>query len=306
MNVFKNIFKTRNTSKDKIQYLSGWEVTLDGQEHCRSFVKTQIVSEQTIKNIDTFIELTFGENDLLKQVKLYSDGAELTSGSLFDNLKIEEALGKFEYQDYPINNVYSLELSKTGLNYLGGEPTNNFEMPPSQCIGSFQYLGLISHQDTAFNWLPFDLHLVCPIYLDIDKVWLDYSNPLKPVIINKEEIDNVGSGYDDLKDDSFVIFEKKNFQSNKIKHLEYDIGLSGIPNWIQYPEIPFCPKSGKPMKFLLQLGDYAGVKVLKTNVNPEDDWYKTYFEEMNFWGDGDLFVFFEPETKIACYFIQNT
>ena len=60
------------------------------------------------------------------------------------------------------------------------------------------------------------------------------------------------------------------------------------------------------MRFLCQLQSSDDIKTKETNIKPEDDWYKQYFEKMNFWGDGDLFVFFHPESKIACYMIQNT
>ncbi len=61
------------------------------------------------------------------------------------------------------------------------------------------------------------------------------------------------------------------------------------------------------MKFLCQLKSEAGILVNETNIDHTIDLYDTnYFEEMNFWGDVDLFVFFHPGSKIACYFIQNT
>lgn len=86
------------------------------------------------------------------------------------------------------------------------------------------------------------------------------------------------------------------------------IGHTAVPNWIQYPDIPTCPKSNKTMKLLCQL-TYDGVDDIKTkltNVKPEDEWYKQYFENMNFWGDGDLYIFFEPESKVMCFIIQHT
>jgi hypothetical protein len=58
------------------------------------------------------------------------------------------------------------------------------------------------------------------------------------------------------------------------------------------------------MKFLCQLN--GGVTAKRTNVEPKNESYIQYYEELNFWGDGDLFVFFEPTSKVACYFIQNT
>ncbi len=302
MSFLKKVFSGMSNSNVKSQYLAGFEVQLDGGKHCNSFIKTQLIDKEIAKNLDSYVELNFDSDDLLIDAKLYSDGVRETSGHWFDNLKISEAIGKLKFRDLKSNQPYELEESDTGLSHLGGEIPEDFKVPDNKCPGSFQYLGKLSNEDQAFNWLPFELHLICPIYLDIDKVWIDYNDPQNPKIINKEEIENAGTAYDDLKDDSFVIFEQKKFRTIEVS--EY--GFAGVPGWIQYPEIPTCPKSKKTMRFLCQMGDYMSVKVSKTNVNPEDDWYKHYFEEMNFWGSGDLYVFFEPETKIACYFIQST
>lgn len=38
------------------------------------------------------------------------------------------------------------------------------------------------------------------------------------------------------------------------------VGFTGVPNCIQYPDIPTCPKSKKTMKFLCQLTDALEVK----------------------------------------------
>lgn len=61
------------------------------------------------------------------------------------------------------------------------------------------------------------------------------------------------------------------------------------------------------MKLLCQLTyDGIDIKTKRTNIQPKDEWYKQYFEKMNFWGDGDLYIFFEPESKIMCFIIQHT
>lgn len=177
-------------------------------------------------------------------------------------------------------------------------------MPDNKCVVPFQYLGYIDNQDKNFSWLPFKIHLTCPIYLNIGNVFLDYTNQNKPTIINREEVKNADTSYDDdLNQNSEIVFNE--MKISFIEDVEFSVtGHSGIPNWIQYPDIPICPKSKKRMKFLCQLN--GGVTAKRTNVEPKDEWYRHYYEELNFWGDGDLFVFFEPTSKVACYFIQNT
>lgn len=204
---------------------------------------------------------------------------------------------------------YSLVPQSGGINYLGGEIPSNFNIPENSCPGSFQYLGMLSNDDQAFSWLPFDLNLICPVYMNIDKVWLDYTDPQNPVIINVDEVNNLDSEYDDLKPGSVITYEKVKFNTQIAgAPLLGRIGLAGLPSWLQNEDIPVCPKTTSKMKFLCQL-EYrfdTEIKVQYTNVVNEDDWYKTYFETMNFWGDGDLYIFFEAKSKIACYFIQKT
>ncbi len=59
------------------------------------------------------------------------------------------------------------------------------------CIVPFQYLSFINNEDPIFNCLPFTIHLTCPIFLNIEQVFLDYTNPNLPVLINKEEVESV-------------------------------------------------------------------------------------------------------------------
>ena len=204
---------------------------------------------------------------------------------------------------------YALIRDLNGTSYLGGDIPEEFKIPENNCPGSFQYLGFLSKEDKGFSLLQHSLHLICPIYMNIDKVWLDYSNPLSPTIINLDEINTIDTAYDDLTDDSIIIYEKVNFVTTAIgASSNHRLGISGKPNWIQDEDIPKCPKTNEKMKFLCQIEyQYSDdIKTKYTNVSPEDEWYKQYFETMNFWSDGDLYIFFAPESNIACYFIQNT
>lgn len=60
------------------------------------------------------------------------------------------------------------------------------------------------------------------------------------------------------------------------------------------------------MKFVCQLTSWSDLKTEFTNVIAEDDYEQKLFEKMNFWCDGDLYIFMQPESKTVCYFIQNT
>lgn len=293
--MFKNLFKKQN-SKTKSIFLAGWEVHLNGDQQCENFMATQISSKGIVETLYSGIELVF-ENDKLVKAFDYEEGNKKER-----ELKVDE-IG-LEFKEFEENKILQLVEDDDGLHQLGGEIPNDFQLPENNCIVPFQYLGFIDNQDKNFTWLPFKLNLTCPIYLNIGNLFLDYSIPNKPTIINREEVENADTSYeDDLNQTSEIVFNEMKFSF--VEDEEFSgIGHSGLPNWIQYPDIPMCPKSGKRMKFLCQLN--GGVTAKRTNVEPKDEWYRHYYEELNFWGDGDLFVFFEPTSKVACYFIQNT
>ncbi len=280
-------------------YLAGWEVELNGDEQCQKFLETQVIDKETAHNIWSSMDLVFKDGNLIK-VYTFEEG-------LKSEKELEESEASFEFQELVPNQIYSLNQVAKSESYLGGETPTEFNIPKFEFTAPFQYLGKFSKNDEAFHWLPFDVHIAAPIYLNFDKLFIDYSNPLQPKVLDIEQLKQTGSSFDILHSDSEIVFDKVYVTTKK----EIDfvgMGHTGVPNWIQYPDIPTCPKSSKTMKFLCQL-KYDGVddiKTIRTTVTPENEWSKEEFEHMNFWGDGDLFIFFEPSSKIMCFIIQNT
>ena len=292
--MFENLF---NIKKTKNIYLAGWEVLLNGDQQCENFIATQITNKKTVKTLYSGIELVF-ENEKLVKAYDYQDG-----NRKYRKLKADEV--GLTYKKYKENKILKFVEDKNGMHQLGGEVPNEFKINEIEDLSiGFQYLGFISNEDNKFSWLPFKMHLACPIYLNFEFLFLDYSNPNKPKIINKEEINIVNTSYpENLNENSEIIFNEMKF--NYIESIEFEgINDGGIPQWAQYPTIPNCPISGKRMKFLCQLN--GGVTTNRTNIIPLNDWDRKYYEQLNFWGDGDLYIFFEPTEKTACYFIQNT
>lgn len=285
----------------KKQFLAGWNLSLNDSDECKRIMQTQVVTEADAVGIGTYIELTYDDNDVLAETVVYMDNEIEENEHINHNLLQHKPIGKFKYRELAPNVLYKLLEDANGVHHLGGEVPAGFTMPEAKLAVPFQYLGRLNNTD-AFAWLPFPLHLVCPIYLNFDKLFLDYSNPQHPVLINREEMEDAGTSYDDdLNTESEIVFAEKRFHTAPSDWY----GIAGVPKWIQYAEIPICPKNGKPMRFVCQL-DGNGVKASRSNVTPHDEWYRRYYEELNFWGDGELYVFFEPESKTACYFIQNT
>ena len=198
-----------------------------------------------------------------------------------------------------------------GLHQLGGDIPLNFKIPESEFLGGFQYLGFINNSDKYFDWLPFPLHLICPIFTDFDYIFLDYEKPNEQQLIYPTDSADITSAYDELTKDSYVIYNKANFSVIPFEGLNDDnefevVAIAGKPNWIQSSESPSCPKSNKKMQFVCQLMSNGPITAKEKNFRSEDSYYEKIYSELNFWCDGDLKIFFEPTSKVACYFIQNT
>ncbi len=202
---------------------------------------------------------------------------------------------------------YELVRDENGKHQIGGEVPQDFKIPDNEFLAGFQYLGFIDNSDPLFSWLPFKVHLIHPIYTDEYSVFLDYSNPNSPKIIDPTDTASSKSAFDEIDKNSKIIWEgvKVSLEAKEeIDELE-SIGICGQPNWLQTDETPTCPKSGKRMKFLCQLGSFSDIKSTYSNVIPTDGMAE-YFEKLNFWCDGNLYIYIEPTSRTMCYTMQNT
>lgn len=198
-----------------------------------------------------------------------------------------------------------------GLHQLGGDVPDEFTMPKNEFPAGFQYLGFINNKDNYYNWLPFQLHLICPIFSDFDYIFLDYENPNQPKLIYPTNTSEITTPFEELTKDSYIIYKKEDFSLQRFEGIsdenEFDvIAIAGKPNWTQRGAVPFCPKTNKKMRFVCQLMSNGPIVAKEKNFNGVNEYYEKLFTELNFWCDGDLKIFFEPTSKVACYFIQNT
>lgn len=282
---------------EKHIYLAGWEAEFNGDEDCQRFLETQVIDKQTAHTIWSSIELVFKDNKLDRAYD-YEEGQKTER-------KLNESEIGFEYVDLTPHQIFEFNKTRSSQSYLGGEAPPGFTIPTFDFNAPFQYLGKFSKSDAPFAWLPFDLHIVAPIYLNFDKLYIDYSDPMNPKVIDVEKLREIDTSYDELKPDSEIVFKKAYIAGKKSNNYTYGVAHTGVPSWIQYPDIPTCPKSQKTMRFLCQMTSDI-IDTERTNIQPENEWNKQYFENMNFWGDGDLYIFFDPESKVVCFIIQNT
>lgn len=202
---------------------------------------------------------------------------------------------------------YEIVRDESGKHQIGGEIPKDFTIPNNEFLAGFQYLGFIDNSDSLFSWLPFKVNLIHPIYTDEYFVYLDYSNPNNPKIIEPTNTASSTSAFDEVDKNSKIIWEAVKVsleQKEEIDEFE-SIGICGQPDWLQEAEIPNCPKSGNPMRFLCQLGSFSDIEATFSNVEPTKG-MEEYFQKLNFWCDGNLYIFIEPTTKTMCYTMQNT
>lgn len=226
MSIFKKLFLSDNS---KEHFLAGWYVSLDGSQELESFLLTQAIDKATAKNLDNYIHLIYDDKGLLSDAKIYSEGKE-TNEHLNENLQLEKAIGILKYQDLPIHKMYDFVQDNNGVHQIGGEFPANFTVPNNKFVVPFQYLGYINNTDETFNWLPFKLHMICPIYLNFEFLFLDYSDPLSPTIINQEQVEKADTSYDDdLNVETEIVFNELHFNTKEIGNYGHGVGLTGVP-----------------------------------------------------------------------------
>lgn len=202
---------------------------------------------------------------------------------------------------------YELIREENGIHQIGGEVPQDFIIPANEFKGGFQYLGFIDNADPLFAWLPFKVNLIHPIYTDEYSVFLDYSNASAPIIIKPLDTAASTSAFDEVDKNSKIIFEAIKVRPEEKEEIDEfeSIGICGKPEWLQADETPTCPKSGKRMKFLCQLGSFSDINSTFSNVEPTKGMAQ-YFDKLNFWCDGNLYIFIEPTSRTMCYTMQNT
>jgi hypothetical protein len=286
----------------KSLYLAGSEYDFNDAEQFVNFIVSQNTTPETMKNQYAGMELVF-ENNKLSEAVYYEDHAI----SRRDKRLNPEFLGTPDLE-IAVNKIRRFVANPQGLHQLCGELPADFQLPEHNAVVPFQYLGFIDNNDENFSWLPFKIHLTFPIYLNIGDLFMDYSNPAKPEIINLDDVNKEHSSYEqDLKPDSVIVFEA--LKGDFIEDLSYydetgnGTGWTGIPSFFQTPHIPKCPKSGKTMRFLCQL--VGGPKIARANVVAKEEFYQKDYDKLNFWSDGHLYIFIEPESKVLCGYIRN-
>lgn len=206
----------------------------------------------------------------------------------------------------------SLILDKNGINSIGGKASSEIDIPDLN-TSPIVYFGCISKNELHFPQINFDLHLVCPIFIDLQSpVFFDYSDTKKPKLLKDNVTSNFSQLFENIPSDAYIEYKQMNFRidaapTTKIKVGEHEfdmipgeIGHTGTPNWIHNEEWPNCPVTGNKMDFLFQLGDINDCKTVKGQEVLD----KEYFDQYLHFGHGYLYVFYEAKSKVIAYLNQ--
>jgi len=297
--MFKNLFK----SSKEIQYFIDCEYQFDESEELHNRLSRKRIDRQTAEQLEAAMKIVFKNGIVLEKY-------DIEEGS-YSEKEVIESGNPLKYRDYPISNFKALILDSNGKHQLGGKAPEQFVYPENNTVTPYVYLGWLTNQDPNISWVPFErLHLIAPIYSNMGIIYLDYSNPLQPSLLNPKKDKIIDSEYNGIKPTDHIEFKAYGASlDNYTLNLMYNgqiLGITGAPSFIQNDVIPKCPISGNEMKFLIQLESNNAIEMLSTNTSLEDNEMNRYFEKLNFWGDGMLYIFMEPSTKVVAYFIQNT
>ena len=297
----------------RYQYISEWTINLDSEDEFRDLINTQGIFEDEFlvkrKTSSTSLQLRY-DNDYLTQIRYIDE--------LNDNeIELSNSAKSFRYFENKKNWInFLIPTEKETNSFIGEDDTSNFTAPKSNLIKvPFQTIAKISSKDEPFKWLPFeDFYITYPLFAGLGEfMFFDYNEPLSPKLIGNYR--NIEYPFGKMNPAGIHKFNRTNLSIKSIKKLTEDedldfeywyAGISGIPFWIQNPDIPKCPKTGNLMRFVCQINTLESVKVSESNLKSEENYFAQYSKDLRFWGSGTLYVFMEPQSKVVGLIIQDT
>lgn len=231
----------------------------------------------------------------------------------------DKGLGKIKVPALAGRTPKGFFIDPNGLHQLGGSVPQGFKPAQTGFDNATQYIGTLSSIDPEFSTLAHDLHLCVPIFDEFKEIVLDYEDPLAPKVANGDflpdlfiqsphgKVDGaISAAWEPIKL-SIRSVGSNSLETDDAKNRATRIGLTGTPHFVQSPTMPISPKSGKPIPFLCQLTGYPWPQLQPHALALIDTTERFHAPtKLNFWGDGQVFLFWEAETKILGVSFQNT
>ncbi|WP_409271715.1 hypothetical protein V1499_19195 [Neobacillus sp. SCS-31] len=280
-----------------VKYLAGWEVDFDDEMELSKFLHVQGIDADSFlffKDVQGAIELRIKDGIIMEAYSHDADECTFIAEDI-----------KLPFSDWKEHKVFFLEKDRNGAHKLGAIP-DELILPAHENLKTpFHYIGTLDGTDPGFSWLGMEkLHIIYPLNEFNMGIYLDYSNPGRPVLLNPETFSD--DWYDgDLDNTSKVEFEEKRYRATRrIESDRFiegdDYLLCGAPLWYQMPEIPLCPKTNQVMDFVCTINSDSEIQLLPNHASKRrlaDDY-------LCFGDHGHLFVFYHPESKVLHLNVQ--
>ncbi|WP_407493125.1 hypothetical protein [Pseudooceanicola sp. MF1-13] len=311
------------------QYFAHAELDISGDARTRFALEMHHISED-----QALADLESGESYVLV---LDFDGDRLTGAMTqtgpdedFDSDPLDEnvvAASTLTPITTPPLDETAFQMVDDGPIRIGGHPPEGFKYPDTSFTSGLQYIGSIGAEGTGTGTVP----LLYPVFVDYHPpVFLDVSDPLAPRLLPPSEgrmldwgtphrpLTTDQSPYGPVQESASVAEAFANRPEVLWREQAYTLmprrlgldefpgwdGLAGVPDWVQYPELPLSPVSMRPMRFLCQFG--GGNPGLPNEVETDEGYIQDHLETLEFWSLGELYVFFDPDNQILCLHPQST
>lgn len=281
--------------KTTIKYLAGSIHNLfSGGHHTTSFLLSHGVDLkgfEVFKNVQTALKMEIEEK---KAVKIYEYALDVNNEPLEELVAENFALPLTEWEDH---NLFFLEKNTQGRHVIGGKKPEDLIIPNHEALKTnFQYIGSIDCAEPFLSWLGMNkLHIVYPPYeCNYHGIYLDYSDPYRPEILNPETFDDswYAPGKEQIGDVEFIETRFAVTEEADIKRMldKDDLWFCGVPLWLQSAEVPLCPKTNEIMRFVCTIRSDRTIKLVNKAKHVDD--YLIF-------GDyGWLYIFFHPGSRI--------
>jgi len=231
------------------------------------------------------------------------------------------------------NPAHSWVQTPDGQSRFGGPAPLAYIFPNAEFVSGYQYLGFLSNSDLPIPVQGDGLHLIYPMLIGRPPLFLDYSNPLEPKLVplnqcfmslGGQDLHNCaefykhyGSGvtYPEIEalfePGEQLIYQPVSVSRRPITVEQHGDADASHPDWIQYPEIPMCPKTKEPMLFLGMIGtgmppiESALIKRARASLDRYD--FDYFFGGLMFWGGNwPAFLFYHPTGQTLSIHPQAT
>ncbi len=273
-------------------YFAGDQFELGNPDSMNRFVRTQAIDVESFRylnGIATTMEMREVEADIFDFYRhQQGEATKIVGGLRITNIK------------WPVRRIFFMRRDPKGLHRLGGIPPQGLIFPTHEAMETtFQFLGLLDGNDPFFSWMGLaQVPLLFPLYEYNEGIFLDFTDPLRPVIINP---DTFSDDWLEINESGWeeVLFDEVRFSVGG--PYRQDVPIGGVPLWHQQPSIPVCPRSALVMRFVCAIPSIRDVTVMKGH---EGENLPFADEHLCFADEGTLYVFYQQASKIMHVQIQ--